>query len=93
MGWSCTHEQHESLTRIQKAMSARAPVGSVGSIFVESPRGGPYGKHYGFPGANVICLPVYEITSPNHGRRLGYCRIGPDGRFSLPLGLRRKLNL
>jgi hypothetical protein len=94
MGWSCTKEQMNTLDRIDKAMGD----GRSCRYFLDGPHGGPYGKDYGTADCRDMTIPVYEIIErkPNgqgRARKLGYCRIKPDGRFSLPRGLRKELGL
>ena len=91
MGWSCTQQQHETLERLD------AEVRKSGvPYFIEHPTGGPNGRDYGTPEAMSMCLPVFriiEMQADGTGRahKVGYARIKPDGRTSIPLALRQAL--
>ena len=87
MGWSCTKEQADTLAAIDKATGSVLEDGLVDGMFYEHPRGGPYGKDYGTPGAMVMCLPVYqtfERDGQRFGHRIGYLRIKDDGNWNGP---------
>ena len=85
MGMSCTIEQSATVDLINEAMGDA----HICKYFLDGPHGGPHGKDYGQPGAMVMCLPIYRMD----GTKIGYARIKPNGRFSLPKGLRQELNL
>lgn len=88
MGWSCTVEQAKTMDRIESAMARTG-----NKYFMESPRGGLYGKDYGTPECKDMYLPVWKRVRGNKYERIGYARIKPDGSFSLPKGIRKELNL
>ena len=91
MEMSCTKAQSETQARLFAAerLQPGYDAGTTGTYFFDG--GSGHGKDYGLPGAMNMCIPIMVMLDGGLCQRIGYAKISPEGKFSLPRVVREIL--